>query len=294
MYFLAVQNERQPRNSATIRYDMVEDRNLLDGTVAAAFYPVPPSSNISSSTSAFRSTGIANCCKSPGSSSLASSYSAGQHSSTSSPAESSTSHLPTPSLVPFFSVGMESVMYEAAARLLYQSVKWAKSLPYFVSLPFRDQITLLEESWSELFIMCAMQWSFPLGGYHLMGHSPDRGGATSGPTELRALTDAYNRFKGLTVDPNEFAYLKAIVLLKPAAKGLKEPQQVESLQDQAQVMLSQYEKLHHAAQPARFGKLLLLLHNLHEIPTERVESLFFARLIGNTPMEKILCDMYKS
>lgn len=35
----------------------------------------------------------------------------------------------------------ESV-YETAARLLFMSVKWAKNLPVFAHLPFRDEVSL--------------------------------------------------------------------------------------------------------------------------------------------------------
>ncbi len=35
--------------------------------------------------------------------------------------------------------GTESV-YETSARLLFMSVKWAKNLPVFSHLPFRDQV----------------------------------------------------------------------------------------------------------------------------------------------------------
>lgn len=35
--------------------------------------------------------------------------------------------------------GPESV-YETSARLLFMSVKWAKNLPVFSHLPFRDQV----------------------------------------------------------------------------------------------------------------------------------------------------------
>lgn len=31
-------------------------------------------------------------------------------------------------------------IYETSARLLYMAVKWAKNLPSFTSLPFRDQV----------------------------------------------------------------------------------------------------------------------------------------------------------
>lgn len=42
------------------------------------------------------------------------------------------------------------------------AVKWAKNLPSFASLAFRDQVILLEESWAELFLLNAIQWSMPL------------------------------------------------------------------------------------------------------------------------------------
>lgn len=52
--------------------------------------------------------------------------------------------------------------YESAAKILFMSIKWARNIPSFLALPFRDQAILLEESWSELFILSAAQWSLPL------------------------------------------------------------------------------------------------------------------------------------
>lgn len=34
-------------------------------------------------------------------------------------------------------------VYETSARLLFMSVKWAKNLPVFSNLPFRDQVSRL-------------------------------------------------------------------------------------------------------------------------------------------------------
>ena len=39
------------------------------------------------------------------------------------------------------------------------SVKWAKSVPSFLSLPSTDQTLLLEESWAQLFLLNISQWS---------------------------------------------------------------------------------------------------------------------------------------
>uniref|UniRef100_A0A4W3IQC0 Nuclear receptor subfamily 2, group E, member 3 n=1 Tax=Callorhinchus milii TaxID=7868 RepID=A0A4W3IQC0_CALMI len=186
-------------------------------------------------------------------------------------------------------------VYETSARLLFMAVKWAKNLPVFSNLPFRDQVILLEEAWSELFLLCAIQWSLPLESCPLLSvpelsHSP-QGKTSSTIADIRILQEIMSRFKSLGVDPTEFACLKAVVLFKP---GLKDPEQVENLQDQSQVMLGQHSRTHYPTQPVRFGKLLLLLPSLQFVSSGRIELLFFHRTIGNTPMEKLLCDMFKS
>uniref|UniRef100_A0A3Q0T3T5 Photoreceptor-specific nuclear receptor n=1 Tax=Amphilophus citrinellus TaxID=61819 RepID=A0A3Q0T3T5_AMPCI len=189
-------------------------------------------------------------------------------------------------------------IYETSARLLFMSVKWAKNLPVFSNLPFRDQVILLEEAWSELFLLCAIQWSLPLDSCPLLSLQdlcPGMQGKTSYTSlDLRLLQEVFSRFKALAVDPTEFACLKAIMLFKPETRGLKDPEQVENLQDQSQVMLGQHIRSHYPSQPARFGKLLLLLPSLRFVNSERIELLFFHRTIGNTPMEKLLCDMFKN
>ena len=44
-------------------------------------------------------------------------------------------------------------------------------------------------------------------------------------------------FKDLSIEPAEFACLKAIVLFKPEVAGLKDKKEVENLQDQSLSML---------------------------------------------------------
>ncbi|KAF2355041.1 Nuclear hormone receptor ligand-binding domain, partial [Trinorchestia longiramus] len=141
----------------------------------------------------------------------------------------------------------ESVQ-ETAARLLFMAVKWAKNLPSFSSLPFRDQVVLLEEVWSELFVLNAIQWSLPLPSCPLF-HAHK---AAQSAHDIRQLSEVATAFREHGVDPAEFAYLKAIVLFRPAVRGLKDNSQVECLQDQAQVMLSQHTRTHYPARPARW------------------------------------------
>ncbi|XP_022610338.1 photoreceptor-specific nuclear receptor-like [Seriola dumerili] len=198
---------------------------------------------------------------------------------------------------PYTSSCSESV-YETSARLLFMSVKWAKNLPVFAHLPFRDQVILLEEAWSEMFLLCAIQWSLPMDRCPLLSLpdlSPTQQAKIGLPTaDLRILEEVFNRFKALAVDPTEFACLKAIVLFKPETHSLKDPEQVENLQDQSQVLLGQHIHSIYPSQSARFGRLLLLLPSLRFVSSEKIEQLFFHRTIGSTPMEKLLCDMFKN
>ncbi|XP_029009542.3 photoreceptor-specific nuclear receptor [Betta splendens] len=198
---------------------------------------------------------------------------------------------------PYTSTCAETV-YETSARLLFMSVKWAKNLPVFAHLPFRDQVILLEEAWSEMFLLCAIQWSLHMDSCPLLTLQdlPSTHLSRIGlhAADMHILQEAFNRFKALAVDPTEFACLKAIVLFKPETRSLKDPEQVENLQDQSQVLLGQHIHSVYPNQNSRFGRLLLLLPCLHFVSSEKIEHLFFHRTVGSTPMEKLLCDMFKN
>ncbi|KAH9634414.1 hypothetical protein HF086_000240, partial [Spodoptera exigua] len=111
---------------------------------------------------------------------------------------------------------------------------------------------------------------------------------------LRRLREVLARYRTVLVDPAEFACMKAIVLFKSETRGLKDPLQIENLQDQAQVMLMTHARTAHGTAPARFGRLLLLLPLLRLVTPQQLEREFFAKTIGQTPMEKVLADMYKN
>ncbi|XP_037795684.1 protein tailless-like [Penaeus monodon] len=111
-------------------------------------------------------------------------------------------------------------VYENAAKLLFLGVKWARSIPSFMQLPFRDQAILLEESWSELFVVAAAQWSLPLDEGSLVrasGASPEQQAALG--REVVAMRDIITRLHALRVDHTEYACLKALILFRPGEPG---------------------------------------------------------------------------
>ncbi|XP_069355619.1 photoreceptor-specific nuclear receptor [Maniola hyperantus] len=315
---ISVQNERQPRNTATIRpealRDMDQERALREAAVAVGVFGPPVSLAMALSPARYPllSPHYAPLPPpqpaQPPQPDSSHDHHGGSHAHSDSDDDSidvtneedSTSYSPpaissySQSCIPYGPLGIESAA-ETAARLLFMAVKWAKNLPSFASLAFRDQVILLEEAWSELFLLNAIQWCAPLDAAcaALFGtEQMDQENGGSGV--LRRLRAVVSRYRSVLVDPAEFACMKAIALFKCETRGLKDPLQIENLQDQAQVMLMTHARTAHGAAPARFGRLLLLLPLLRLVTPQQLEREFFSKTIGQTPMEKVLADMYKN
>lgn len=106
-------------------------------------------------------------------------------------------------------------IYETAAKLLFLSIKWARTIPSFLQLSYRDQSILLEGSWSELFILTAAQWSLPVDETFLVANAIAP--SSRSPIledDARKLRDVISRLTLLRVDHTEHACLKALVLFK--------------------------------------------------------------------------------
>ncbi|XP_015518177.1 nuclear receptor subfamily 2 group E member 1 [Neodiprion lecontei] len=215
--------------------------------------------------------------------------------------------LPTMPMVS--SITAESVC-EQAARLLFLNVRWARSVAIGTGLSMEDQLTLLEASWRELFLLAAAQMLPGLDPGPLLPSGPQGLGLSVEVSRFRA---ALSGFHSMNLDPHEFACIRAIVLFKAGLDGesvpnsssssgsaspgtvnrLRDASCVARLRDGAQLALGQ--RLSSAPLGAlRFGKLLLLLPALRSVSPHAIEELFFRRTIGIIPIEKIICDMYKA
>ncbi|XP_071498337.1 photoreceptor-specific nuclear receptor-like [Diadema antillarum] len=190
-------------------------------------------------------------------------------------------------------------LYESAARLLFMTVKWARGIPAFLTLPFSDQAILLEESWAELFVLGGCQWSVAQGCGQLFSvetlnflksdHSD-----SAIQHDVKVLQDIVYRAREMQVDPMEFACLKALALFRPESQGLREGAAVERIQDDTQMTLAEYSQTRHPGHRTRFGRLLLLLPSVRSIQSKTVEILYFRNTIGSIPIQRLLCDMFKS
>ncbi|KOC59552.1 Nuclear receptor subfamily 2 group E member 1 [Habropoda laboriosa] len=194
--------------------------------------------------------------------------------------------LPSVSLIP--AITAESIC-EQAARLLFLNVHWARDLAAGTNLTMEDQLTLLESSWRELFLLAAAQILPGLDPTPLLPPGPQ---GLSISIEVNRFRETLAGFHAMNLDQHEFACIRAIVLFK-AGSRLKDAAAVARLRDGAQLALGQ--RLSGASFGAlRFGKLLMLLPMLRSVSAHAIEELFFRRTIGVIPIERIICDMYKA
>lgn len=99
---------------------------------------------------------------------------------------------------------------EAAARILFMNVKWAKNVPAFASLSMSDRLILLEESWRELFIIGSAQFLRAADLRVLLDGKNSR----IELKEVECFESAVNAVASLRPDSNEYSCLRAIVLFK--------------------------------------------------------------------------------
>ncbi|KAF3849934.1 hypothetical protein F7725_019653 [Dissostichus mawsoni] len=196
-----------------------------------------------------------------------------------------------------YEVATESVC-ESAARLLFMSIKWAKSVPAFSTLPLSDQ---------ELFVLGIAQWAIPVDSSTLLAVSGMNTENTESQrmnkiiSEIQALQEVVTRFRHMRLDATEFACLKCIVTFKAVPthgntelRSFRNSSAIAALQDEAQLTLNSYIHTRYPTQPCRFGKLLLLLPALRSVGPSTIEEVFFKKTIGNVPITRLLSDMYKS
>ena len=131
-----------------------------------------------------------------------------------------------PGPYPILYMPFPEAIYESAIRVLYMTVKWVRNIPTFLDLPFRDQAILLEESWSELFVLSVAQWNLPIETGSLLaaaGLNTDYTGSDKllgSMGDIRLLQSTVARFKNANIDQTEYACLKAIILFKPGELSL--------------------------------------------------------------------------
>lgn len=190
------------------------------------------------------------------------------------------------------------------------NVQWTKNIPTFTALPLPDQLLLLEESWRELFVLSAAQ-VLPIGDIaSLTPTTQIDSSAFHG--KVQQFQEVLTSLRHFQLDQCEYVFLRAICLFKTRVVdearissttsddasnetlALVELARVAAIQEETQLTLNKYMRNVYPEQPLRFAKLMLMVPSLRSVSSEVIEELFFRKTIGNIPIVRIICDMYKS
>ncbi|KAF9812011.1 hypothetical protein SFRURICE_021368, partial [Spodoptera frugiperda] len=180
-------------------------------------------------------------------------------------------------------------------------VVWARDIPHFSSLELEDQMLLIKGSWNEL-LLFAIAWrsmEYLTEEREVVDSSGNR---TTSPPQLmclmpgmtlhrnsalqagvgqifdRVLSELSLKMRALRVDQAEYVALKAIILLNPDVKGLKNRPEVEILREKE----------------GRFAALLLRLPALRSISLKSFEHLFFFHLVADTSIASYIREALRS
>ncbi|CAH2035005.1 unnamed protein product, partial [Iphiclides podalirius] len=213
---------------------------------------------------------------------------------------------PPPITASLLSPAEPEAMCEAAARLLFMNVKWAKNVPAFTSLSLSDRLLLLEETWRDLFVIGTSQFLYPLDLKILYDGKNQR----IDVKDIEEFNIALAELAKVRPDNNEFACLRAIVLFKttvgektnlgsPSApssetRRLQDLPAVATLQDHSQVVLNEYTARMYPHDSSRSSQLYQLLPVIRRVCSATIVELFFRATIGEIPIERIISDMYRT
>ena len=112
---------------------------------------------------------------------------------------------------------------EIASRWLFMSIKWAKGLPYFAELYYPDQLELLRQNWSKLFLFNLMHFEM------VPAVENDNGGPSNGFQqmlmrwcEINSRPEIPGKFdysmekiRRLHMDETETLLIKSLLLFNP-------------------------------------------------------------------------------
>ncbi|XP_066541900.1 nuclear receptor subfamily 0 group B member 2a [Hoplias malabaricus] len=190
-----------------------------------------------------------------------------------------------------------------ASSVLVKTICFMKSLPAFQQLPAKDQLLLLQNCWTPLFLLGLAQErvAFEVEDTPapsmlkqiLLNHQDAQEQPREQPTlaGVQKLKSCLKRFWSLDLSPKEYAYLKGTIIFNPDVPGLRAALFVEGLQQEAQLALQEVLHLLHPEDQGRFARLLLAASSLKTITPALITELFFRPIISQVHLLDLLTDM---
>lgn len=192
---------------------------------------------------------------------------------------------------------------EIASRWLFMTIKWAKSLPYFAELYYPDQLMLLRQHWSKLFLFNLMYFEMlpravedtndgSIGkGFQEMLYRWSRINAK--PDIPGKFDYSMEKIRRLQMDETETLLIKSLLIFNPDTEGLVDASQVQVTQNKCHRALEEHALSANPGQRDRSGRILLTILTLSTFEERDIESIFLSTVLGNATvtslMENLLC-----
>jgi len=191
---------------------------------------------------------------------------------------------------------------EVGARILFETVRWVRSIETFEQLLDSSKIKLMTKCWTDLFILGLAQSNKEVSLYKILEgvcsqfekiSSLERidvtrvKQVTSTLTKIREIVEGLEK---LDLDSTEFALLKAIALFGADQLSINS-EYLNVVTDKLLTQLRVHTKNRSADHENRFSKLLLRLSPLRSILTDVIEEIFFVGLIGNVQIDTFMPRM---
>ena len=188
---------------------------------------------------------------------------------------------------------------EAASKVLFSTVHWARQLPYFSGLQENNKIKILKRCWLDLFVLGLAQCQDSLHVDSILSAVVDNVKTVedvdrSSSLRVRQVTQNICKLKQyliainkLELSSTEFGLLKIIAMFNTDPASINS-EYYETLSDRALTELREQPKNKENGNETRYSKLLLKLSPLRSLQEDVFEEIFFGGLIGNVQIETVV------
>lgn len=198
-------------------------------------------------------------------------------------------------------------IYETAAQLLLRNTRWLKGQCVAARLPMADQLTLLENSWCDLFILSSAKYLLHMNpllcAYKLVDSVKNTSDKYSQIlNEAQIFQSLLIKLAHMGIDEREYDCLQTIILYNIETsrtngstevnkERVQESSKIVSLQNDAITELVTHLNCSKSTQPLRYKTLMMLLEQFKEVSNQTIDELFFRR-VSEVSIGKVIHRMY--
>ncbi|XP_032527346.1 nuclear hormone receptor FTZ-F1 isoform X4 [Danaus plexippus] len=194
-------------------------------------------------------------------------------------------------------VDLFELMCKVLDQNLFSQVDWARNTVFFKYLKVDDQMKLLQNSWSVMLV---------LDHLHQRMHNglPDETTLHNGqkfdllclgllgvPSLADHFNELQNKLSDLKFDVSDYICVKFLLLLNPEVRGIGNVKCVRDGYHTVQAALLDYTLTCYPGITDKFGKLVMVVPEIHALAARGEEYLYQRHCAGQAPMQTLLMEM---